>query len=81
VSYCQHPSIRKKCLKATDPKDKKPDGKKQRRKQLRKRTLNIGTWNVQGWLGKGQEVINETDKIKMYIVAVTETKKGDRIER
>jgi hypothetical protein len=28
VSYCQHPSIRKKCLKATDHKDKKPDGKK-----------------------------------------------------
>jgi hypothetical protein len=59
VPLGQHPSIRKKCLKATDPKDEKLDGKKQRQKQLRKRTLNIGTWNVQVWRGKGQEVISE----------------------
>jgi hypothetical protein len=37
--------------------------------------LNIGTWIVQGRRGKGQEVINEIDKIKMDIVAITETQK------
>jgi hypothetical protein len=59
VPLGQHPSIHKKYLKATNPKDEKPYGKKQRQKQVRKRTLNVGTWSVQVQRGKGQEVISE----------------------
>lgn len=51
------------------------DGSQDRRPKAMKRMMICGTWNVQGSRGRMMEIVSETEKLKIDILTLTETKR------